>query len=148
MNPDPHFRLNGVHPRLAACVLAAAKTCAQPFIVVQGLRTQAQQDALWAQGRSKPGPVVTWVKVSNHQAAADGYGHAVDLAALDPTKAGGIDWSSSKAYDTIKAAMFAAAPACGLVLRWGADWNMNGVAREHGESDEDHFEIHSVVQET
>lgn len=146
-NPDPHGKLAGVHPKLVQCVMAAAGNCAQPFLVVQGVRTQAQQDALYAQGRTAPGPIVTWVKLSNHQPAADGFGHAVDIAALDPTKPGGIDWSTNSDYDTIKAAMFAAAPACGLKLRWGADWNMNGVPREHGETDEDHFEIAEFLQE-
>lgn len=144
-NPDPHGKLAGVHPALVACVQAAAKTCAQPFLVVQGVRTASEQAALYAQGRTAPGPIVTWVTVSNHQTKADGFGHAVDLAALDPTKPGGIDWESTKAYDTIKAAMFAAAPGAGLQLRWGADWNMNGVPREHGETDEDHFEIHTIL---
>ena len=147
MSLDPHNKLAGVHPKLVACVLTAAKACAQPFEVVQGLRTAQEQAALYAQGRTTPGQVVTWVTTSNHQAKPDGFGHAVDLAALDPTKAGGIDWSSTKDYDTIKAAMFAAAPSCGIVLRWGADWNMNGVAREHGETDQDHFEIHAFLQE-
>ena len=143
-NPDPHGKLAGVHPKLVACVQTAAQTCKQPFQVVQGLRTAAQQAALYAQGRSAPGKIVTWVTVSNHQAKADGFGHAVDLAALDPTKPGGIDWQSTEDYDTIKDAMFAAATQVGLTLRWGADWNMNGVAREHGETDQDHFEIHSI----
>jgi peptidoglycan LD-endopeptidase CwlK len=29
-------------------------------------RTQAEQDDLWAQGRTKPGPIVTWTKHSQH----------------------------------------------------------------------------------
>lgn len=145
MNYDPHNKLLGVHPRLAVCVVAAACTSRQPFLVVQGLRTAAEQQALFAQGRTKPGLEVTdkdgLVKRSNHQAHADGYGHAVDLAAVEND--GSIDWSTTADYDTIRAAMFAAAEAMTppLALRWGADWNRNGVAREHGEDDDDHFEI-------
>ncbi|MGN7308723.1 M15 family metallopeptidase, partial [Bacillus subtilis] len=30
-----------------------------PIVITQGLRTVAEQDALYAQGRSKPGKVVT-----------------------------------------------------------------------------------------
>lgn len=146
MNFDPHNKLAEVHPKLVACVTLAASICKQPFLVVQGLRTAEEQAELYAQGRTKPGPIVTWVLHSNHQAAPDGLGHAVDLAAVDPTKPGGIDWASTEDYDTIKGAMFAAAPHAGITLRWGEDWNMNGVPREHGETDEDHFEIHTVLE--
>jgi hypothetical protein len=44
----------------------------------------AQQQALYAQGRYKPGKIVTncdgLIKVSNHQPKDDGYGYAVDVA--------------------------------------------------------------------
>lgn len=41
--------------------------------VVETVRTQERQDALFAQGRTQPGPVVTWTRNSNHTAglAAD-----------------------------------------------------------------------------
>lgn len=146
MNYDPHGRLAGVHPKLAACVALAATLCTQPFVVVQGLRTEAEQEALYAQGRTAPGKIVTWVRRSNHQAAPDGWGHAVDLAVVEGD--GSIDWNHTAPYDTIKAAMTAAAERVGLVLRWGADWNMNNVPREHGETDEDHFEIHTILEPT
>lgn len=143
-DPDPHGRLAGVHPKLAACVRLAATLSKQPFEVVEGVRSPARQAALYAQGRTAPGDIVTWVKVSNHEPKADGFGHAVDLAALDTKAAGGINWNDAADYGSIKDAMFAAAKIVGITLRWGADWNMNGVPREHGETDQDHFEIHSI----
>jgi hypothetical protein len=42
--------------------------------VVEGVRTQARQDALYAQGRTLPGAVVTWTRDSAHLD-----GHAVDV---------------------------------------------------------------------
>ncbi|MFN8582709.1 MAG: flagellar hook-length control protein FliK [Gemmatimonadaceae bacterium] len=42
--------------------------------VVETVRSQARQDALFAQGRSAPGPVVTWTRTSPHQD-----GRAVDV---------------------------------------------------------------------
>lgn len=142
MSVDPHNRLAGVHPDLVKVVLAATPISKQPFTVIEGVRTAARQAQLYAQGRTAPGHIVTWVKVSNHQAKPDGFGHAVDLGALEPD--GSIDWNHTAPYDSIKAAMFAAAAAQTppVKLRWGADWNMNGVPREHGETDEDHFELH------
>jgi hypothetical protein len=42
--------------------------------VVETVRDQARQDHLYAQGRSRPGPVVTWTRSSNHTE-----GRAADL---------------------------------------------------------------------
>lgn len=41
--------------------------------VIEGFREQSRQDDLWAQGRTRPGPVVTWTRESRHTvgAAAD-----------------------------------------------------------------------------
>ncbi|WP_445147328.1 hypothetical protein [Dyella sp. Tek66A03] len=36
------------------------------FTVTAGYRTHAEQDALYAQGRTKPGNVVTWTRNSRH----------------------------------------------------------------------------------
>lgn len=42
--------------------------------VVETTRSQERQDALFAQGRSRPGPIVTWTRASNH-----GEGRAADV---------------------------------------------------------------------
>lgn len=56
--------------------------------ICQGLRTVAQQQELFAQGRTKPGKRVTncdgVVKKSRHQQAADGFGKAVDCCFNSP----------------------------------------------------------------
>ena len=78
-------KLNGVHPELAEKimrVLAAMEVLGFPMMVTDGLRTTKRQQELYAQGRTKPGKIVTNAdgvrKKSNHQAKADGFGHAVD----------------------------------------------------------------------
>ncbi len=84
--------LAGLHPELIrriTLVLADMAAEGHPMRVCQGLRTTAQQQALYAQGRTAPGRIVTnadgVVHKSNHQAAADGFGHAVDCCFLtDP----------------------------------------------------------------
>lgn len=135
-------RLVGVHPELVRVVERAIHLSTVDFMVGEGVRSAQRQQELWMQGRTKPGPKVTWVRVSNHQAKADGFGHAVDLVALHE---GAIDWATVSLYDQIKAAMFAAAEEVPKVaLRWGADWDMDGVAHEHGETDLGHFELHST----
>ena len=47
--------------------------------IVQGLRTIAEQDALYAQGRTKPGPIVTKAKGGS---SYHNYGLAIDFAIL------------------------------------------------------------------
>src|SRR5687768_11302965 len=79
MNKYSIRRLNEVHPALKAIVEVMEIKLLQDHIqieVVQGLRTIAEQNALYAQGRTKPGPIVTQAKggQSNHN-----YGLAVDV---------------------------------------------------------------------
>lgn len=82
---------DGLHPALlekVRIVLAVMAREGSPMRIVQGLRTVSQQQILYAQGRTVKGPKVTncdGIKVrSNHQAQADGWGHAADLAFLGP----------------------------------------------------------------
>src|SRR3977135_4181957 len=82
MNKSSENRLAKVHPKLAKGVTALIASLAaqgHTIEVVQGLRTFAEQDALFAQGRTKPGQIVTNAKggQSNHN-----YGLAVDLCPL------------------------------------------------------------------
>lgn len=111
-------KLDGVHPGLKSKitqVLGAMAILGHPMKVVQGVRTVEQQAALYAQGRTAPGPIVTncdGVKTrSNHQPHADGYGHAVDCASMigDPYDPA-FPWSLYGA----------AVRAVGLV--WGGSW--------------------------
>jgi peptidoglycan L-alanyl-D-glutamate endopeptidase CwlK len=46
-----------------------------------GYRTQAEQDRLYAQGRTTPGPIVTYAKVSYHTS-----GRALDLGGLSESE--------------------------------------------------------------
>lgn len=128
--------LQGVNPKLVSVVKRAIQITEQDFMVIEGVRTQARQDELWAQGRTKPGPVVTWVKeVSSHGIHKDGYGRAVDVCPYP------VDWNDLTKFDAIAQAMFAASEELDIPLRWGADWNRNGKLRERGETDSPHFEL-------
>ncbi|HOL44628.1 MAG TPA: M15 family metallopeptidase [Methanothrix sp.] len=52
-----------------------------PFMLTCTLRTQAEQDTLYAQGRTRPGPIVTWTRKSKHIE-----GRAFDIAILQDGK--------------------------------------------------------------
>lgn len=88
-------RLIGVHPELASAVtkiLGAMDELGFGMMVTEGLRSDARQAALYAQGRTTPGKIVTNADgvndKSKHQKQEDGWGHAVDSAFLDdPTTA-------------------------------------------------------------
>lgn len=64
------------------------------LVVTQGLRTYQEQDALYAQGRTKPGKVVTWARGGE---SWHNFGRALDVAFLvdgSPSWNEGLPWES------------------------------------------------------
>ena len=113
-------KLEGVHPVLVEKVkriLHASAELGHPMLVTDGVRTEAQQQALYAKGRTAPGKKVTnadGVRAkSNHQVKADGFGHAVDLAFLADGKP---SWAEHHPW------MLLGAMAVALGLVWGGHW--------------------------
>jgi len=88
------------------------------FKVTSGNRTQAEQDALYAQGRTKPGVVVTWTRKSRHIG-----GRAIDLTLFS----GKNPVWESRHYDT------AGRIGEELGLVWGGRWKRT--------PDKPHFEL-------
>lgn len=84
----------------------------------EGVRTLERQKELYAQGRTKPGNIVTnldgVIKKSNHQMKDDGYGYAVDCVFIVDEKP---SWSLQfpwKLYgECVKS----------QGLTWGGSWN-------------------------
>lgn len=94
MTPRDEARLRDLHPLLAqkvARLLVAVDALGYPMTIVQGRRTTEEQVALYEQGRTKPGAIVTnadgVVKKSKHQS-----GRAVDCAFL---RDGQVSWSEA-----------------------------------------------------
>lgn len=109
---------DGIHPALKAKVtqvLTAMAALNHPMRVCQGVRTAAQQEALYAQGRTAPGRIVTNCdgvkRKSNHQEYPDGYGHAVDCNFLT-----GDPFGETQPWSLYGAAV----KAVGLI--WGGSW--------------------------
>jgi D-alanyl-D-alanine dipeptidase len=87
MIPTEAQRLNSVDPELGRRIRQLVDLAARygaSVAVVDGYRSQAEQDRLYAQGRTTPGPIVTWTRSSAHTR-----GQAVDLAFRGPR---GITW--------------------------------------------------------
>lgn len=104
-------KLTRVHPLLAEKVTALIDILGGDVRVVQGLRTYAEQDALYARGRTKSGHVVTNAKggQSNHN-----FGLAVDLC---PFTDGKPDWDNNAEFNRI------GVNARSVGLEWGGDWH-------------------------
>jgi len=114
VNAISEGRLGAVHPTLSYRIHQLAEMLDFDFEVTQGLRTWAEQDALYAQGRTQPGAVVT------HAAGGfswHNFGLAVDLVPEDVT-AGQPDWNLD---NPVWARMVSAAESLGLVS--GAEWH-------------------------
>lgn len=122
------LRLQGVDADLVRVVKHAAGLI--PLTVIEGVRTRERQAELYAVGRTKPGKPVTWTLNSKH---CDGL--AVDLAPIP------LDWSNRASFLALAGAMFAAAQRVGVTLRWGGDFDGDGIYGERGESDLPHFEL-------
>lgn len=118
--------LDGVHPNLVKVMKAAIVYSPVDFTITEGVRTLKRQQELYAQGRTKPGIKVTNAdgikNKSNHQAKADGFGHAVDLY---PFFLGQVQVNHK---DTIKNLKLIAdhvkkvAKELGIGITWGGDW--------------------------
>ena len=90
------------------------------FILTATFRSQEEQDKLYAQGRTEPGRIVTWVRHSKHTDRI-----AFDIAIM---KNGKITWDGNE---------YAAAGKIGMDigLTWGGSWATK--------TDKPHFELRS-----
>ena len=128
-------KLEGVHPDLVKVVKRAIQISDQDFMVLEGVRTLKRQKELYAQGRTKPGPKVTWTLNSRHIPKDDGLGHAVDLVPYS------VDWNTASKFTAISKAMLVAAEDLNIPIRWGGNWDGDDRPGEKGETDGPHFEL-------
>jgi peptidoglycan LD-endopeptidase CwlK len=132
MDARSEAQLATVMPGLAAKVRAASaqlEAAGTYLLVVSGLRTTAQQNALYAQGRSLTGHVVTNARAGQ---SMHNYGLAVDVAPYLSGSGGALNWTVSTPQFQ---AMVAAMKAQGL--EWGGDWKGNL-------ADYDHFQMEGL----
>jgi peptidoglycan L-alanyl-D-glutamate endopeptidase CwlK len=116
LSPASEKILSTVRPDLQKVIRRAAELTTTPFAVVSGNRTQAQQDYLYAQGRTRPGMVITWTRNSNHMGGA-----AIDFSAVDtrgnPTNHLKHTWNAGY-YKPIAEAILAAGKECNIPVEW------------------------------
>lgn len=103
-----------LHPTLQAKLqqfLTACKASGLNVLITETLRTVAEQDAKYAQGRTKAGPVVTNAKGSSYSSQHQ-WGIAFDFC----KNVKGQEYSDTKFFKQCGAI------AKGLGLGWGGDW--------------------------
>lgn len=115
--------LAGIHPDLVRVMMEAIKTTPVDFTITDGVRTTAEQQALYAKGRTKPGLIVTncdGVKSkSAHQVKADGLGYAVDLY---PYYEGSVQVNDNVRLRAIAEHIKKTAKQLNIKIEWGGDW--------------------------
>ncbi|WP_028530523.1 M15 family metallopeptidase [Paenibacillus sp. HW567] len=116
-------RLIGLHSAVltaATALIERCYSCGVPILITQGLRTIAEQDELYAQGRTKPGAIVTNAKggYSYHN-----YGLAIDFALLLPDGSS-VSWDMKRDGDKDQIAdwLEVVQQAKLLGFEWGGDW--------------------------
>ena len=107
-------KLKGVHPTVAAKarqLISLAYKEGINIIITQGFRSIEEQNELYAQGRTKPGKIVTNAKggYSYHN-----FGLAFDFAVLNPD--GSVNWNVDEKWKRVGQL------GKSLGLEWGGDW--------------------------
>ena len=144
-------RRKGVHPYLILVTDEVVKYYDITVLYKGGVRTDADQAALYAKGRTTAGSIVTKVdgvtRKSKHQIKKDGYGHALDVAPYP------VDFKGEKArarFYMMLGHLFQAWETLkekGLVngtLRSGADWDGDKDFKDQSFDDLPHIELKGV----
>lgn len=110
-----------LHPKLQAIIPRLIADCAAlglPVLVTDGMRTKAEQDALYAKGRTAPGSIVTNVRYPN---SMHNWGVAFDFCRN----------VKGREYDDADDFFFRVASVAKTYgLDWGGDWK-NFVDKPH-----------------
>jgi peptidoglycan L-alanyl-D-glutamate endopeptidase CwlK len=113
--------IDGLHPKVRQlCIefLKASLDAGFYVSITQALRTIAEQDALFAQGRTKPGPIVTYARGGH---SYHNYGLAFDFAVLQDGKE---TWNAKVDVNGDQKADYVQLGELGesLGLEWGGRW--------------------------
>ena len=111
MDQRSEAALAHVHPDLCRVMRRAYGSTKQPFIIIHGIRTVAEEAANVAKGASQ-------TMHSRHLPNKQGFACAVDVMAV---KNGKADWDAYD-YQPIAAAVLQAAHDENVVIEWGGNW--------------------------
>lgn len=123
-------RINLLHPKIKEEVKNIVNECNSKLTtnvqirIVQGLRTIDEQNALYAKGRTTPGPKVTNAKGGS---SFHNYGLAVDFCLLIDGKE--ISWNMTKDYDQDKKADWS--EVVEVFKKYGWEWGGNWKTKDN-----------------
>lgn len=114
-------RLQTCHPDIQVVIQRAIKVTVIDFGIAFGHRTIEEQQSLYAQGRTQPGNIVTYVdginKLSKHN-------HSPSLAVdIYPYYEGKAQWNDLKAYHYLAGLILGIASERDIKLEWGGFWS-------------------------
>lgn len=118
-------RLRTCDPRLQTVMVQAMSYQLTDFMVIEGARTQADQQKLFAAGKTK-------TMNSKHLFNPS---KAVDIAPYP------VDWRDLKRFYFLAGIVKTAALELGYPLRWGGDWDGDGDFGDQSFNDLVHFEL-------
>jgi peptidoglycan L-alanyl-D-glutamate endopeptidase CwlK len=124
MDTNSKQRINTLHPNVKEEVTKIIQECDLALTgkakirITQGLRTFAEQDALYAQGRTKPGKKVTNAKGGQ---SIHNYGFAVDICLIIDGKT--VSWDTAKDWDNDQIADWY--ECVKIFAKYGWDWGGN-----------------------
>lgn len=158
-----------LHPKMQLVLKQAIQIVEIDMTIIEGVRSEEQCYINFGQGRTaaqcKAGGCpekyaqpkkskVTWVKRaldSNHYKKSDGFGYAVDIYPYPVSLVLGKKTGWEPLFDKIAKAMFEAVKQINetlrkegkseIKIRWGANWDLDAMPRERGETDNPHFEL-------
>ena len=142
-------QLKGVHPDLGKVMYHVLDQYNFDHKIVEGGRSDQTQIDYYAQGRTKPGKIITHIdgvlKRGKHQKQDDGFYHAVDAYPY-PIDLSQRRTSVARFYffaGLVKAANYELLQAGKIThrIRWGGDWNSNNIFSDQSFHDTPHFEI-------
>jgi len=105
----------GLYPNYVKLLRHALARGVMDFAVIDGVRTLEYQKDLYAQGRTKPGKIVTWTLNSKHLVQPDGYGHAFDIVPYP------VDWDDEERFIQLNDLIMSSAKMLDIPIDWGYD---------------------------
>lgn len=104
------------------------------FRVLQGARTDNQQDRLFFEGKTK-----VRAGQSKHNVGLKSgreVSHAIDVVPVTP-----VQWEDLERFAVLAGVFFASAKLEGVELRWGGDWDGDTQTKDETFRDSGHFEL-------
>lgn len=133
-------RLATVHPELRAAAVQALEWQIYDFTIVCGFRNEAAQEQAFLTRASTK----RWPYSQHNVVGADGEpkSEAFDFAPWCqlPDGSMGIPWEDTHAFAIVGGIILAAGAFLGVRLRWGADWDMDGITTDQSLMDYGHVE--------